>query len=138
MEPLRKTLENRHHAIVREYAAVAIGRLRLPAGRPCLFKSMEDVSAEVRHATAIALAVYGDPAACPVLEKSLTDKQEAVRMTSSLAFDYLNDDENRALTLGDRFKADSRSQTSRAVGLLEINRLLNSHMPSNYKLPVTP
>lgn len=137
-DPLLKSLENRHHAIVREYAAVALGRLRDPKTKKRLFDCMKDPTVEVRHATAIALAVFGDPEACPILEMALQDRQEAVRRTASLAFDLLTDDETKPLTLGTSFKADPRSQSGRLVGTAEINRLLNSYLPENYKLPITP
>ncbi len=137
--PLLKALDNRNHAIVREYAAVALARLRLPENRQRLFDCMEDKTVEVRHAAALGLAVYGDPAACPVLEKSLTaDKVELVRVCAALSFDLLTNDDAKPLKVGERFRADPRNQACRTVGLIEINRLLNRCMPENYKLPLTP
>lgn len=137
-KPLLKALDNRTHDIVREYAAVALGRLRAPETFPRLLACMEDRSPVVRHADALALAVFGNPEACPVLEKALQDKQEAVRLTASIAFDLLTDDDTKPLTLGERFKADPRGQTSRKVGPVELSRLLNRHAPPNFKLPLSP
>ena len=137
-KPILQALENRNHPIVREYAVVALAHLRQPGTLAKLLACMEDKAFEVRHAAALALAVYGDPKACPVLEKALADKHETVRTCAALAFDLLTDDESRPLTLGDQFKADPRNQTSRRVGALEVNRLLNRHFPANYNLPIIP
>ena len=137
-KPLIKALENKHHDIIREYAAVALGRLRVAEAYPKLLACLEDKSVSLRHSSALALAIYGDPAACPALEKALADKQEPVRITASLAFDLLTNDETKPLTLADRFKADPRNQTSRKVGPAEITRLLNRHAPPNFKLPLSP
>jgi cyclophilin family peptidyl-prolyl cis-trans isomerase/HEAT repeat protein len=64
---------------VRRRAAVAIGRVRLPAGVPALLPLLSDPDAEVRQAAAFALGLIGDRSASEALVTLLADPEPLVR-----------------------------------------------------------
>jgi cyclophilin family peptidyl-prolyl cis-trans isomerase/HEAT repeat protein len=66
-------------ARVRWRAALAIGRVGLPAGAAPVSALLKDVDADVRQIAALALGLIGDPSAAPALTSALGDASDMVR-----------------------------------------------------------
>ncbi len=135
---VQKALEHRQIPEVREFAALALGRLGQSGALESLTETLQDKQSGLRHASALGLAVLGNPKACTALEPFLQDRDALVRSGAALAFDILTQDPKRPLTLGVELKGDPRGATFRRVGPIELTRELNRHLPKSYKLPIQP
>ena len=137
-EPLIEALGNRQHAAIRQYAALALGRLRPAGAQDALLALLEDKSAEVRRTAAVALALWGDPAAAPRLEALLQDRDPSVRVCAALALDVLFQDRmERPLALAAIFKKDGEVGLRRGVDSWENSLALNRSFPSDYRVALS-
>jgi HEAT repeat protein len=136
---LLKASRHRQYSDVREFALFALGRLRTAESFPRLLEGLDDAHPYVRESAALGLAMFRDPKACPSLGKARDrEKLAATRNLIALAFDLLTDDVTLPLTAGKEHRGDPRNQTSRRADAQETRRLLNTLLPKDYKLPITP
>lgn len=137
-EPLLEALGNRQHAAIRQYAALALGRLKPAGGQAALLALLEDKSAEVRRTAAVALALWGDRAVAPRLEALLQDRDGSVRVCGALALDVLlQDDLDRPLALARVFKKEGDVGLKRAVDAWENSLALNRSFPPDYRIALS-
>ncbi|GEM_PF-3063366 len=134
--PLLEALANPKHATVRQYAALAVGTLRVPGALSALQACLDDKALEVRRSAAVALAVYADKTTLPRLE-TLTqkDKDVTVRVCGALAQDILlQDDPRRMLALARLFKTETQFGSPRSPNAWEMSHALNRNLPPEYRL----
>ncbi len=95
---------------VRRRAALAIGRVGLPAGVQPLVKALSDTDPDVRDMAAFALGLIGDVSAAPALTKALTDAAPIVRGRAAEALGLIEAKDK------DQIKPDDRRATGEAIG----------------------
>jgi cyclophilin family peptidyl-prolyl cis-trans isomerase/HEAT repeat protein len=97
-------------ARVRRRAALAVGRVGLPAGIQPLMGLLSDSDADVREMAAFALGLIGDVVAAPALTKALDDASPIVRGRAAEALGQIDAKEK------DQVHADARVQVGDAIG----------------------
>jgi cyclophilin family peptidyl-prolyl cis-trans isomerase len=95
---------------VRRRAALAIGRVGLPAGIQPLIATLADADPEVREMAAFALGLIGDVVAAPALTKALEDESPTVRGRAAEALGQIDAKEK------DQVQAEARRQVGDAIG----------------------
>lgn len=95
---------------VRRRAALAIGRVGLPAGVQPLVKALSDTDPDVRDMAAFALGLIGDVSAAPALTKALTDAAPIVRGRAAEALGLIEAKDK------DQIKPDDRRATGEGIG----------------------
>jgi cyclophilin family peptidyl-prolyl cis-trans isomerase/HEAT repeat protein len=95
---------------VRRRAALAIGRVGLPAGIQPLIPTLSDPDPDVREMAAFALGLIGDVVAAPALTKALDDVSPIVRGRAAEALGQIDAKEK------DQVLADARTQVGEAIG----------------------
>jgi cyclophilin family peptidyl-prolyl cis-trans isomerase/HEAT repeat protein len=95
---------------VRRRAALAIGRVGLPAGIQPLVAALSDADAEVREMAAFALGLIGDVVAAPALTGSLADPSPIVRGRAAEALGQIDAKEK------DQVHAEARREVGDAIG----------------------
>jgi len=104
------TLLSDSEARVRRRAALAIGRVGLPAGIQPLIGTLSDADPEVREMAAFALGLIGDVVAAPALTKALEDVSPIVRGRAAEALGQIDAKEK------DQVQAEARRVVGDAVG----------------------
>ena len=104
------TLLTDSEARVRRRAALAIGRVGLPAGIQPLVSTLSDPDPDVREMAAFALGLIGDVVAAPALTKALEDPSPIVRGRAAEALGQIDAKEK------DQVLADARRQVGDAIG----------------------
>ena len=97
-------------ARVRRRAALAIGRVGLPAGVQPLVARLSDTDPDVREMAAFALGLIGDGSAVAPLTTALTDTAPIVRGRAAEALGLIDAKEK------DQVTADSRREVGNAIG----------------------
>ena len=95
---------------VRRRAALAIGRVGLPAGVLPLVTALTDNDPDVRDMAAFGLGLIGDVAAAPPLTKALADVAPIVRGRAAEALGLIEAKEK------DQIKPDDRRAAGEAIG----------------------
>ncbi len=95
---------------VRRRAALAIGRVGLPAGIQPLTNALSDADPEVREMAAFALGLIGDVVAAPALLNALSDASPLVRGRAAEALGQIDAKEK------DQVFPEARRQVGDAIG----------------------
>ena len=95
---------------VRRRAALAIGRVGLPAGVQPLIGALGDTDPDVRDMASFALGLIGDVSAAPALIKALSDASPMVRGRAAEALGQIEAREK------DQIQADARREAGDAIG----------------------
>jgi cyclophilin family peptidyl-prolyl cis-trans isomerase/HEAT repeat protein len=95
---------------VRRRAALAIGRVGLPAGIQPLVGTLSDADPEVREMAAFALGLIGDVTAAPALTGLLSDASPLVRGRAAEALGQIDAKEK------DQVHAEARREVGDAIG----------------------
>jgi cyclophilin family peptidyl-prolyl cis-trans isomerase/HEAT repeat protein len=95
---------------VRRRAALAIGRVGLPAGIQPLIGALSDADPEVRAMAAFGLGLIGDVVAAPALTKALLDESPLARGRAAEALGQIDAKEK------DQVQPDARQQVGDAIG----------------------
>jgi cyclophilin family peptidyl-prolyl cis-trans isomerase len=95
---------------VRRRAALAIGRVGLPAGVQPLVGTLSDADPEVREMAAFALGLIGDGTAAPALTTALSDASPIVRGRAAEALGQIDAKEK------DQVQPDARREAGEAIG----------------------
>ena len=121
---------------VRRRAALAIGRVGLPAGIQPLTGALSDTDPEVREMAAFALGLIGDVVAAPALTNALSDASAVVRGRAAEALGQIDAKEK------DQVLADARQQVGEAIGRMVAeyarNPAVTSMQPDDEKWPAAP
>ncbi len=112
VNPDLTTLVSDSEARIRRRAALAIGRVGLPAGVQPLVTALADTDPDVREMAAFALGLIGDAAGTPPLLKALTDPAPIVRARAAEALGQINAKEKEQVSPA------TRREVGDAIGLM--------------------
>jgi len=109
---------------VRRRAALAIGRVGLPAGVQPLVGALSDADPEVREMAAFALGLIGDVTAAPALTKAVSDSSPIVRGRAAEALGQIDAKEK------DQIHAEARREVGGAIGRMVAEYAVNPAVTS--------
>jgi HEAT repeat protein/cyclophilin family peptidyl-prolyl cis-trans isomerase len=129
-------LLNDSEARIRRRAALAIGRVGLPAGVQPLVPKLSDSDPDVREMAAFALGLIGDGSAVTPLTTALADTSPIVRGRAAEALGLIDAKEK------DQVTADARRQVGDAIGRMVTeyarNPAVSSISADDEKWPAAP
>ena len=97
-------------ARIRRRAALAIGRVGLPAGVQPLVATLSDIDPDVREMAAFGLGLIGDPSGAPALIKALGDASPIVRGRAAEALGQIDAKDKASVN------AAARTDAGEAIG----------------------